>query len=257
MRDQEDIIQRYVDLLISNLREDAKEAREIDLVSMFNLITFDIVSDLSFGESFGGLRTRTIHPWITAFFEMAILRATFVQIINLKIPILSGLATRVFLPMARKRVGALSYTRGKILKRLEQGTTRPDFMSHVLRHNDEKGMSTAEIQETFTLLILAGSETTSTLLAGCTYLLQTHPQVRHRLEAEIRNGFSHDTEISMLSVNKLEYLNAVIEESLRRYPPVPVALNRMTPVEGTSICGRWVPGNVSLPPGDCWLVPVS
>lgn len=245
MRDQEGIVQGYVDLLISNLREDAKQGREIDLVSTFNLITFDIISDLSFGESFGGLRTRTIHPWITAFFEVAILRAVFVQIINLEIPILSSLARGIFLPMARKRVGALSYTKGMILKRLEQGTTRPDFMSHVLRHNDEKGMSTAEIQETFTLLILAGSETTATLLAGCTFLLQTHPTVRRKLEEEIRSSFGTDQEISMLSVARLTYLDAVIMESLRLYPPVPVALNRTTPLEGASVCGYWVPGNVS------------
>lgn len=241
------IVLGYVDLLIDNLREDAKVGREVDMVSTFNLVTFDIVSDLSFGESFGGLRTRTVHPWITAFFEMAILRAVYVQIFNLKIPVISKLATKIFTPMARKRVGALGYTKGKISKRLDQGSTRPDFMSHVLRHNDEKGMSKQEIQETFTLLILAGSETTSTLLAGCTFLLQTHPLIRQRLDTEIRTSFSDDSEINMLSVARLQYLDAVVEESLRLYPPVPIALSRMTPAEGISICGQWVPGNVYLP----------
>lgn len=43
-------------------------------------------------------------------------------------------------------------------------------------------------------------------------------------------------------VNSLPYLLAVLEESLRIYPPVPVALNRVVPPDGASICGRWVPG---------------
>jgi cytochrome P450 len=216
------------------LREDAKEGRDIDMVLTFNLATFDIVSDLSFGESFGGLKTRTAHPWITAFFELTILQTVFVQIMNLKIPVLSNLARTVFLPMTRKRIGVMNYTRVKIEKRLDQGTDRPDFMSYVLRHNDEKGMSRAEIQLTFNLLMLAGSETTATLLSGCTFLLQKHPHIRQKLEAEIRDSFSDDSEITMLSVSHLKYLDAVIEESLRRYPPVPIALNRTTPPEGAT-----------------------
>ncbi|QDS68969.1 hypothetical protein FKW77_008901 [Venturia effusa] len=166
LRDQEDIIQGYVDLLVSNLREDAEGGKVVDMTFTTDLITFDIVSDLSFGEPFGGLRTRTRHPWVTAFFEKAMLRTILIQMFSLKIPILSFLVQRIIVPMAKKRIGPISYTKDKILKRMEQGTTRPDFMSYVLRHNDEKGMSAAEIQETFNLLLIAGSETTATFLAG-------------------------------------------------------------------------------------------
>ena len=55
------------------MREDAKEGKEADMVQNFNLVTFDIISDLSFGESFGGLRIRTAHPWIKAFFDITII----------------------------------------------------------------------------------------------------------------------------------------------------------------------------------------
>jgi len=226
------------------MREDATEHREIDIVRTFNLITFDIISDLSFGESFDGLKTRTVHPWITAFYEFMMLQSIFIQLMNLKIPVLSNLAKTVFLPMARRRVGAMNYTKAKIEKRLDQGNERPDFMSFVLRHNDEKGMSRAEIQATFNLLMIAGSETTATLLSGCAFLLQKNPHVQEKLEAEIRGKFSDESEITMLSVTHLKYLDAVIEESLRCYPPVPISLNRTTPPEGATICGHWVPGNV-------------
>ena len=39
------------------------------------------------------------------------------------------------------------------------------------------------------------------------------------------------------------HLDAVIHESLRMYPPVPTALERMTPPEGIDIGGIHVPGN--------------
>lgn len=138
----------------------------------------------------------------------------------------------------------MSYTKDKIEKCIDQKTDRPDFMSYVLRHNDEKGMSREETQETFNVLMIAGFETTATLLAGCTYLLQKHPRVRQKLYAEIGETFLDENEITMLSVSHLTYLDAVIEESLGLYPPVPISLNRLAPPEGAVICGHWVPGNV-------------
>jgi cytochrome P450 len=240
------LIQEYVDLLINNMREDAKAGREVNMVQNFNLTTFDIVSDLAFGESFDGLRTRTPHPWIIAFFLFAMMRTVMVQISMLKIPILSRLILTLMVPLVSKKFGAMSYTKAKIENRIDQKTDRPDFMSYVLGHNDEKGMSREEIQVTFNLLMIAGSETTATLLSGCTYLLQKNPRVLEKLQAEIRSSFSAEEEITMLSVSHLSYLDAVIEESLRLYPPVPIALNRLTPPEGAEVCGEWVPGNVSL-----------
>ncbi|KIW25940.1 uncharacterized protein PV07_09074 [Cladophialophora immunda] len=246
LRDQEPLIQEYVSLLISNMRDDAKEGRETDMVQNFNLTTFDIISDLSFGESFGGLRMRTPHPWVQAFFDMATIGTIMTQLVLLKIPIISILVGLLVLPILRKRLGIMAYTKDKIEKRIDQGTERPDFMSYVLRHNDENGMSREEIQATFNVLMIAGSETTATSLAGCIYLLQKHPEVRQKLHAEIRNTFRDDKEITMLSVGHLMYLDAVVEESLRLYPPVPIALNRTTPPEGAAICGHWVPGNVAV-----------
>jgi cytochrome P450 len=228
------------------MREDAKADREVNMVEFFNLTTFDIVSDLAFGESFGGLKTRTPHPWIKAFFHFAMMRTVMVQITQLRIPVLSKLTIMLLMPLVSSKLGAMNYTKEKIEHRIDKKTDRPDFMSYVLRYNDEKGMSRDEIQATFNLLMIAGSETTATLLAGCTYLLQKNPRVLKKLQAEIRNSFAADEEITMISVSHLAYLDAVIEESLRLYPPVPIALNRMTPPEGAEICGEWVPGNVCL-----------
>ena len=90
------------------MREDAKEGREVNMVQNFNLTTFDIVSDLSFGESFGGLRTRTAHPWIKIFFEFAMMRTVMVQVQLLKIPLLSALVGIAVTPIISKRLGTMS-----------------------------------------------------------------------------------------------------------------------------------------------------
>jgi cytochrome P450 len=230
------------------MREDAEADREVNMVQNFNLTTFDIVSDLAFGESFDGLRTRTPHPWTLSFFHFAKMRTIMAQITHLRLPIISKSVILLMLPWVTRKLSAMTYTKDKIEKRIDQKTDRPDFMSYVLRYNDEKGMSRQEINATFNLLMIAGSETTATLLSGCTYLLQKNPQTLQKLKSEIRGAFSDEEEITMLNVGHLKYLNAVIEESLRLYPPVPVALNRETPAEGVEICGQWIPGKVSSYP---------
>jgi cytochrome P450 len=94
--------------------------------------------------------------------------------------------------------------------------------------------------------MIAGSETTATLLSGCVYIVQKDHWVPQKLQAEIRDTSSNDKDNTMLSVSHLVYLDAVIQESLRIYPPVPIASSRSTPPEGAIICGHYVPGNASL-----------
>jgi cytochrome P450 len=92
-------------------------------------------------------------------------------------------------------------------------------------------------------MIFAGSETTATLLCGCIYYIAAHPTIAQKLNTEIRTTFKTESEIDMLSVNQLSYMIAVLSESLRIYPPAPFSFNRVTPPEGCTIAGSFVPGN--------------
>ena len=137
------------------------------MVMYYNLTTFDIVSDLAFGEPFGGLKLRSPHPWMRTFFELLQRQTFLVQIRLLNLPFLSKLVALYGMDLIRKQLGLMSFTKERISKRIEQGTERPDFMSFVLRANEtEKGMLREEIDATFNLIMIAGSETTATLLAG-------------------------------------------------------------------------------------------
>lgn len=96
------------------------------------------------------------------------------------------------------------------------------------------------------LFMLAGTETTATLLSGLTFMLLKHPDRLRRLTDEVRSSFASDGNMSMSSLSRLEYLGACIEEGLRLYPPVAVGTPRTVPQGGATVCGRWVPGGVSL-----------
>lgn len=108
-------------------------------------------------------------------------------------------------------------------------------------------MSDDEILDNSNLLLAAGSETTATTLSAVTYLLATHPIVYAKLAEEIRTAFTNEDEINLISVQQLKYMTAVLDETFRIYPPVPLAIPRKTPglKTGQTICGQYLPPKVS------------
>ncbi|KAK4211983.1 cytochrome P450 [Rhypophila decipiens] len=55
LRGQEDLIQYYIYILIRKLAESASQYGQADLHQWINFVTFDLICELSFGESLGNL----------------------------------------------------------------------------------------------------------------------------------------------------------------------------------------------------------
>ncbi|KAL8766416.1 MAG: hypothetical protein Q9209_006792 [Squamulea sp. 1 TL-2023] len=130
----------------------------------------------------------------------------------------------------------------KVERRLNRATDRPDFMSYILRHNGTKGgMSRDEIHVNTAVFIAAGSETTATLLAGAIWSLLLNRSYMDRLQQDIRSKFLSWEDIKLQNLDELEFLDAVISESFRMYPPGLSGQPRVAPAAGDYISGYWVP----------------
>jgi hypothetical protein len=140
------------------MRDDAKNKRLTDMALYYNLTTFDIIGDLSFGESFGGLKSGIPHLWMKAFFDFLKPSTCLMQLMT--IPVIGWLVPILALPLLRKGIFMVGFTREKIAKRMEQATTRPDFMAYVLKHNEEKGLSEKEILADFGILMIGSCSST-------------------------------------------------------------------------------------------------
>lgn len=246
LHEQQVMLQEYVGLLIHSLRTQAQANNTIYISDWFNYVTFDIIGELCFGESFDCLRSAAYHPWISILFyyfkSAALVTSTL---------LLPGMTTALPWAMPKKaiqrRVDHFNTTKAKVHQRLEGGENKPDFMTYVLRHNDEKGMTIPEIEATFTILATAGAETTATALTGMINHLAKDHTTLARLTTEIRTTYSTEDQMTMGSLAKMSYLNAVIEEGLRMCPPVPTGSPRVVPAGGETVCGHWVPAGVGLP----------
>lgn len=237
-----------MDKLISCLREhiEGPTQGKVDVVNWYNWMSFDIIGDLSFGESFNCLEDQRYHPWVEMIFGN-LKGIVFMSACN-RFPIFRHLLP-VLIPTRIKAMIAdhFAYTTEKITSRAKLGMGRPDFMSPILEHNSmDKGVTPEELCSNASLFIIAGSESVATNLSGATYHLLKKPEIFRRLKEEVRGSFKSDAEIDAQSVGRLPYLLAVLAEIRRIYPTALTGQAVLIPPEGETICGHWIPGNVSV-----------
>jgi cytochrome P450 family 135 len=121
-------------------------------------------------------------------------------------------------------------------RRSEDLGDRADILSLLLQARDEecRPMSDAELRDELITLLLAGHETTATSVAWAIERLVRHPAKLERLLAEIDRGERDD------------YLMAVVNETLRVRPVVPVVVRVLT--EDMELGGRLLPAGTRVAP---------
>ncbi|KAF2164203.1 hypothetical protein M409DRAFT_68079 [Zasmidium cellare ATCC 36951] len=220
---QEPLFLTHVDKLIKNMREALIQDRrhKFDMVQMWNFTNFDIMGDLTFGEPLGMLDKSSYHPWVQAMlssfkFGVYVHSIRHLPLIG-RVPSLEGLLLRFCIP--KKVLGQMAlhknFSEQRVDTRLEKQDARPDMWGLVLEKEGQNGLTRQEMYSNANLFMIAGTETTATLLSGLTYYLVTHSTKLQKLTDEIRSTFSSETEISIERLQALPYLNACLEESLR------------------------------------------
>lgn len=245
LREQQSIIAGYVRDLVAKVRHIAamKDGGEIDILRWYNFTTFDIVADLSFGEPMGMLAQGEWTPWVHAINKMIPIHSRL-AVFTRFFPLLGWLLKHI-LPASTFEPLKLhiSYSKAQVDKRLARETQRPDFWKYILRNQGKENgtLSTEENHAMGMTLMIAGSETTATLLSGLTWHLLRNPDKYQRLVDEVRTAFSSLDEIHMDSLTHLPYLFACLEEGLRMYPPVPNSQTRGVPAGGRMVIDDYVP----------------
>lgn len=81
------------------------------------------------------------------------------------------------------------------------------------------GMSDDLIRDQLLTMLIAGHDTSTALLAWTLYLLGRHPQAMQRVQSEIETALGQEPP-TLENIAQLKYLERVIKESLRLYPPI-------------------------------------
>lgn len=110
--------------------------------------------------------------------------------------------------------------------------------------------------------LIAGHETTASALSFAICMLCQHPKVQIRLREEVRSLLpdprSPASSISSNDIDSMPYLNAVCNEVLRLYPPVPLTVR--VAAQDTTLIGHYIPKGTTIfmspwatnADKDCW-----
>jgi cytochrome P450 len=183
--------------------------------------------------------------------ELSLLFTDVIEKRNPRMPGQDWLATLPFTPQAkalaaREKLDRFVYT--LIAKRRAEGGDHGDVLSMLLEARDENGgaMDDKEARDQTMTLIAAGHETTSNALAWTFHLLSQNPAVYDKLMTEVRDVLG-DHAPTLDDLPKLPYLDSVITESMRVYPPA-WTVNR-TAIEPFEL------GGYSFPSGTQAIIP--
>jgi cytochrome P450 len=120
----------------------------------------------------------------------------------------------------RRAIGVLdSIVYGMIARCRIDGSDKDHLLARLLRARGEDGamMTDLEARDEAMTMLLAGHETTALALSYALYALSTHPECEARLRDELAQ--LGEAPPSLADLARLPYLEAVIRETLRLYPP--------------------------------------
>ena len=216
--------------------------RPFALHGFMQAITLDVVLRAVFGLE-QGARMDELRALLVTMLEPPPAILAFLPVKYLDIPLSPY---RRFL-RNRDAVDRMLYgiLRTRMASREPPGT---DILSLLLASRDEQGaaMTQDELRDELMTMLVAGHETTATALSWAFACLLEHPEVGARLTAELDGVRGPGGALDPEAVHTLDYLDAVVKETLRLRPILPdVVRKTQAPVE---LGGYTIPAGVSLTP---------
>ena len=140
IQQKEQLVTKYVNLLMEKLHKQSQQSAERDsreplnIAKWFNWTSFDIIGEMTFGESFGCLDSTSYHPWISIIFKHLKVGGWIRAIKYLDLD-------RSTLPVLRSTTGVRKRLFGliqdKLDRRIELGADHQDLMEGLLKGREE------------------------------------------------------------------------------------------------------------------------
>jgi cytochrome P450 len=264
-----------VEKLLSRLDRAAAIGEVIDIRQWLNFFTFDVISDMAFGndprfldlgkaettaQSLDGKKCYAMNP-IKAFQDNTVHVASlghWSAWLSITKPLTK------WLPYSKSGDWFTDMCIYQVRNRLSRSNEKDleghkDFIHSLLVGSDgkQRNLPFWEVVQEATVFLSAGSDTTASAMTNTLYLLIKHPDVLKKLQEELAAVMSPaeaEEKPDSLSravapygtVSTLKYLRACLDEGLRHLPPTSIGLLRMTPPQGAVLAGEQIKGGVTV-----------
>ncbi|XXH00541.1 hypothetical protein Hte_006889 [Hypoxylon texense] len=240
IKKHEHIIHQYVDMFVRKVTElsAARRGLGIDANEAIPWLAFDVMGELTFGESFDAVAKGETHMWITVLNDSAhaAILPSFVRrapSLILAVPFLLSLSA------IRNLRRHYAYTLQTVRRRMNRPAGDRDLFAPMLERGDVDERHLVALAQA---MIIAGADTATNVMTTALYFLCATPGAMAKVEAEVR-ALTYE-QLTGEELPRLKYLNAVIEEAMRCFPPIAFGLPRVSP--GETIDGRYIPKGVRV-----------
>ncbi|KAJ2556157.1 hypothetical protein EV175_002112, partial [Coemansia sp. RSA 1933] len=241
------------DLQLAERKGTDKKAR-VNYYYGFHGMAFDVIGILGFGRSFNVITTGD-----TTIIEQ-VYKTLKVGILQSSMP-LGNYMHRLFRDMVKARYTLAMDTLQTIKKRKAENAAaqtkdisaaHSDVLQRLVDAHDPvtgEKMDDEAVKAEMSIMLVAGTDTTSNTLVWATLCLLHYPAVYARLKHEIRSAFPDRSTVIRYDAARtnVPYLTAFLYEVLRMYPAVSGHLPRRVPLEGACLANIYqVPHGTEL-----------
>ncbi|KAK4228904.1 cytochrome P450 [Podospora fimiseda] len=246
----DDQLLKLVGLINDKYVSERNHLRPFDLTAKSHFLTLDMISSTSFGKAFGFLEE---DKDLYSFLEITD-SATPVMNLLAVVPMLTNLVyrwpMRLLLPNTGDRAGLgrlMGLAQGCVDERLSPGAKEGKDM---LQAFIKAGMGYDDLIQQMFVQIVAGSITTASAIRHTLLALISTPSAYTALQKEIDDNITSGRISSPIITDSeaeaLPYLQAVIKEGMRMWPPTTGFGSKQVPKGGDVICGFQVPEGTQI-----------
>ncbi|KAI0483447.1 cytochrome P450 [Xylaria cf. heliscus] len=237
--EQEAVLQRCINTFVAKVGKLGGGDEGLDMRKWYEMVSFDILGEMAFGESFNCIENESSHFWL----DMILGHVFAISVMdNLnRYPLLMAAIRSLPKKWTTSKLSQRQsdFSREKVKRRLEKRTEQTDFLSTVAKKVLNGEVSQEEMAAHSSTFVIAGGETTATSMTAITYYLLRSPSSHDKLKREVRSRFNSIGEIDITNSGQLPYLQAVIKEGMRILPANSQGLPRRSP--GIEVDGNFVP----------------
>ena len=249
-------LQDFLNLIRSKYISSDRRVVPMDLAKKVQYFTLDVISSVGLGKTFGMLQSdRDVNDYLQSSEEG-------LAIGNTALAMGFGWITQApfigrFIAPSPKDNNGFGKMMATCFRLVDERAASPadersDMLASFMRH----GLAGDELRTEALEQIIAGSDTTAGAIRGALLHLMTNPRVYLKLQREVDDAVRRDRApstggglVTAAQARQLPYLQAVIREALRVWPPVANIFSRDVPTGGDTVV---VDGeSVFLPGGVC------
>ncbi|KAI9446339.1 high nitrogen upregulated cytochrome P450 monooxygenase 2 [Lactarius indigo] len=244
VKEYETIVAKRIRQLVGCLeamiqRSDQKASAVVDMAEWLKYFATDFMGDMAFGGGFEIMKAGRDTDGLWTLLASGIrISAALSHIPYIMPPLMKIMGDRSAIVRFRE------FCRGRVFERLRMGANRKDLFYYLSGEEtpDSERQSPAALAENGMLAIIAGSDTTSSVLTAALYYLLCNPLAYERLQAEVDGAFpSGEEPLDGTKLSQMEWLNGCINETLRLQPPVPSGSQRtLGKGKGTKVLGKLI-----------------